>query len=138
MTGIIEVDGKDAEYVRVMFEILNLRMDNKRLRAELTAKNDAIYRLEADAELVSRENAGMRVELRELRAELARVKPDWASAPEWAVYRTQERNGKYRYWIKRPSVSEYWERWIDGTSGRRNDIAYKNWRDTLECRPEDT
>ena len=37
MTGIIEVDGKDAEYVRAMFEILNLRMDNERLRAELAA-----------------------------------------------------------------------------------------------------
>ena len=37
MAGIIEVDGKDAEYARAMFEILNLRMVNERLRAELAA-----------------------------------------------------------------------------------------------------
>ena len=35
MTGIIEIDGKDAEYARAMFEILNLRENNERLRAEL-------------------------------------------------------------------------------------------------------
>ena len=37
MTGIIEVDGKEAESVRLIFELVDLRLENRRLRAKLTA-----------------------------------------------------------------------------------------------------
>ena len=45
MTGIIEVDGKEAESVSLIFELVDLRLENKRLRArvgEMEARYDSV------------------------------------------------------------------------------------------------
>ena len=98
------------------------------LRAELQA---ATSNIEALSKGITRKTN----ELQAARDEIARIKPSWKDAPEWATWRATERDGHIRYWLNRPTVSEYWERWIDGTSGKRTNIEYVDWRETLEQRP---
>ena len=49
MTGIIEVDGKEAESAGLIFELVNLRLENKRLRATNAVLMDALDRTRAGA-----------------------------------------------------------------------------------------
>ena len=92
MTGIIEVDGKEAESASLIFELVDLRLENRRLRAELIDNYAAscmdagvILELRARVSEMEARYDSVTVALQEKCDELTAIKPAWSDAPEWAT-----------------------------------------------------
>ena len=123
MTGIIEVDGKEAESASLVFELVDLRLENKRLRArvgEIEARYDNVT-----------------VALQEKRAELTAIKPDWKDVLKWVKWRARDKDGRLWNYSNEPSKIGDWG-WTQ--EGGMSDMASgcQNWQDTLERRPEES
>jgi len=70
-----------------------------------------------------------------LRAELARTKPSWDIAPEWAQWLAQDKSGRWHWFSEKPTISDFvWEcNWVCDTAF----IDGGNWRNSLEEKPDD-
>ena len=70
-----------------------------------------------------------------LRAELARTKPSWDIAPEWAQWLAQDKSGRWHWFSEKPAIVDFaWKcNWVSDTAF----IDGGNWRNSLEEKPDD-
>ena len=83
----------------------------------------------------------LQAENERLRAELARIKPSWDEAPEWAQWFAVDGSGAHCWYETEPAMWDEFNAW-DATSAEeygkyRLILVRPDWRETLERRPED-
>ena len=71
----------------------------------------------------------------QLRAELARLKPSWKDAPEWAEWIAMDDDGEWNWHMTKPSIISPAYHWIASNRIRPVSVI-DGWKDTLERRPE--
>ena len=125
----------DAAIEALRDEIAELHAELASLHAndELSSKN--WKRIQADNLRYVNEN-------RTLRAELERIKPSWGDAPDNAEFLTQDEEWTWEFHENEPRTIETSETednygWW-GSKGYCDIVHNKNWRDTLERKPEAT
>lgn len=66
-------------------------------------------------------------------------KPSWKDAPEWAIYRAQDRSGHWYWYELKPKPSKELSIWVskdDCVILASIGLPNENWMDTLEERPQ--
>ena len=116
--------------------IEELKRENAKLRAELKKQRKYTKSALEYAEMMDDADTATNVELEQLRAELAAIKPDWKDVLKWVKWRARDKDGRLWNYSNEPSKPGDWG-WTQ--EGGMADIASacQNWRDTLERRPED-
>ena len=71
-----------------------------------------------------------------LRAELARIKPSWDDAPEWAQWFAVDGSGAHCWYESKPTMIKEYAAWVAHDKFLLATVR-SNWRETLERRPKD-
>ena len=115
---------------------------------EAEAKDRLIDVMRENAELRARVSEiearydSVTISLKEKCAELAAIKPAWSDAPDNAEFLTQDEQWTWEFHEVEPHPVETAETEDDygwwGSRGWCDYVYNKNWRNTLERRPEET
>ena len=116
-------------------EVEHINQRYREAHGEAIGRMAAMSVMGSTIEELERENA-------ELRAELAAIKPDWKDAPDNAEFLTQDEQWTWEFHEVEPHPVETAETEDDygwwGSRGWCDHVYNKNWRNTLERRPEET
>lgn len=63
-------------------------------------------------------------------------KTGWEDAPDWAKYRTVDKNGQVTFWEKQPHAHLLTGYWCDDSGGNRKYLDIDNWQYKAQERPK--
>ena len=95
----------ERENEQLVEELGRAQRDVRLVKQEIALMASNMMSLNTGYHSLYAENQKLLEENEKLRAELARIKPSWGDAPEWATAWLERRNGS-RYW-----TSEGWQWW---------------------------
>ena len=111
------------------------------LKLGIRAQNEQIDELRAELDQYKQNIKTMAVLNDIVFSELAIIKPSWDDAPDNAEYLTQDEEWTWEFHENEPRLVEIDETEDDygwwGSKGWCDVVHNKNWRDTLERRPEE-
>lgn len=59
----------------------------------------------------------------------------WEDAPDWAEWRTVDKNGQVTFWEKQPHAHLLSKYWVDDAGGNRKYCEVDNWQYKIQKRP---
>ena len=63
------------------------------------------------------------------------TKTGWEDAPDWAEWRTVDKNGQVTFWEKQPHAHLLSKYWVDDAGGNRKYCEVDNWQYKIQKRP---
>jgi hypothetical protein len=72
-----------------------------------------------------------------MKQEILQQTPDWANAPEWAMYRAIDEDGEGYWFEKKPRIVDDIPIWVyGGKSEFFGNFDPTNWKNSLQQRPQ--